>query len=115
MLFLIIMFFAGQEVQASQYEVDFDNEQWSVQLLVETCKEELQEAIDLALEDLDGDFVAILPDTIGYQYFNVVFKKIDGNMVYSAEFSDVEYQFDYLTEDDAHEKCTAVNPRRFIY
>jgi len=119
MFFLAIFtFFGGLEAQASKYEINLSNEQWSSMLLVDTCKDELQEAIDIAMKDmgdLEGDFVAVLPDVIGYQYFSVVFKRIDGNMVHSTDISVYEYEFDYLTDYDLHEDCLVVRPRGFIY
>ena len=91
-------------------------ESWSIDLILETCKVSLEKAIADAIQDLGGDpidSIFVLPKTIGYRYFNVIFKAKDGNFALPQD--SIEYQFEYRTQDDSHLLCTEVLPHDLVY
>lgn len=82
------------------------NEQWDSKLLLETCPKELKNATEFVKKYVKNDkLIAIIPKTIGYQYFNVTFKVLENGMATKDAFT---FEFEYWTEDDQHEKCTRV-------
>ena len=106
-----MMFLTTPSFAEVSYEVG--DESWKTELLLDTCATELKEAIKYAADRLEGRKVAILPDTIGYQYFNVIFKTQKGKLALPSGV--VEYQFQYWTVDDEHTECKRIEPMGPIY
>lgn len=104
----------GQPVEGhSKYYLG--DETWSSNLLIDTCNEKLEEAIAYGLRDYHGEatLVPMIPPTIGYKYFNITFKKVEGEG--EVVVPDLVYQLEYWSEDDQHEICTRVEPVDFVY
>jgi hypothetical protein len=101
---------------ATDYQVS--DEKWSSKLLSETCPKQLKQAINYVQNKLkrNKEYVAIIPENIGYKYFNIEFKEVVNNIVFSKPSSNrIIHQFEYWSHDDAHTKCTRVESTDFIY
>ncbi len=96
-------------LRTSPFLISLSEELWTFGLIENGCKETLEKEIaDIFDEyELTKDTTFEYPETVGYQYFNVLFKNIRGE--------DYEYQFSYGTDDDLHVKCTSVSRLQFIY
>ena len=109
---MALMAFSFLAIGAEDYQLSKD--EWSSKLLLETCSDELAEEINYVKESLDteDEYIAIIPETIGYEYFHVAFKKAKEGMALPGGFV---YEFQYWTESDQHMECSRVEPQDFVY
>jgi hypothetical protein len=98
-----------------------ENETFKSQLLLDNCPNELNEAISGVIADYDsqrkdkseGEVVAVLPKTIGFEYFTVELRLKRGSLVVPFE-GPLYYQFKYWNEGD-DDLCTRVEPEDWVY
>lgn len=84
---------------AEKYEVG--DERWSFALITDTCRDQLDEAIQMI--HLPASAVITYPETIGHRYFS-----IQVGMPGSAKVS--LYDLEYWTEGDEQLVCERVEP-----
>lgn len=115
---ICILMMSASAFAVEDYRVG--DESWKMELLLDTCKRKLNTAVKEARESLatrgflsEGEWVAVLPETVGYRYFNVKFMKVVVGIAVPTD--SIEYQFDFETIDDEFQKCDRVEPRLAIY
>lgn len=100
----------------NSYLVNFGDDLWSSDLLIETCPYKLSRAVNQVAEHLSGfeqDLVAVMPEHIGYQYFVVEFKRLEDSALVDLE-EPLFYQFQYWTYYDEHKRCLKIEPYRMV-
>ena len=88
---------------AEKYEVSAN--QWSFDLITDTCGAELREALEVI--GLPADIIITYPKTISDKYFSIELKEPGSNEV-------SKYEFEYWTDYDEHLVCTGVEPMGFL-
>ena len=71
--------------KADEYAVSDQPGYYSIQLLIDKCPSQLSEAISFMTNKInsqsDKTYVAVLPETIGGQYFQVDYMAIDDSVI----------------------------------
>ena len=118
-LFLVSFFISQQALAQDDYLISFGDDLWTLDLLIETCSEELEEAVAevialyKSLYGLDKEIVGVLPESLGYQYFRVEFKEFKEGYLIDLEEPFV-FQFQYWTYRDEHIRCLKVEPHNIV-
>lgn len=98
-MFFVVLNLLPSAVFAQNYEVG--TEQWSFDLITETCPDQLEEAIQMI--NLPASATIAYPETIGHRYFS-----IQVSLPGSSEVS--SYELEYWSEGDEQLVCERVEP-----
>ena len=111
-IILLTLFWGQTALAQNAYLINYGDDAWAVELITETCPWKLQKALDMVarkLSNADREIVAVLPEKVGYQFFQVEFKEYRDGEVVDLEIP-VVYKFQYWTMYDRHRRCIKVKP-----
>ena len=90
---------------------------WSINLILENCREDLEVAVKTVLNEHSADdkqFAAVLPEKIGERFFSVVFKTVEKNIVLPLNKFTFEFEY-WQRQTEGKIICERIEPHDYIY